>query len=69
MRRNARIFHPPTIASVGRARMRGRHSKQRRQLQHPLSNPYLQMFREHNLFLKGKARTTISNVKPQVSDT
>jgi len=25
MRRNARIFHSPTIASAGRARMRGRH--------------------------------------------
>jgi len=69
MRRNARIFHSPIIASVGRARMRGKHSKRRRQLQHPLSNPYLQMLGEHNLFLKGKARMVVSSVKPQVNDT
>jgi len=51
MRRNTKIFHSPTIASAGRARMRGRHyrckqskTEETGNLPHPLSNSNIYPF-------------------------
>jgi len=64
MRRNARIFHSPTIASVGWARMRRRHypckqskTEETRQLSAPSFKPLPSL---SNLFLKGKTTMVVS---------